>query len=486
MKTKIIAASVMIATSVSMLTSCTKGFEDMNKPYNKPTSASVGDMFNYMISTCQNTYQEQATYHSFVYQITQQATQYASSGYRMENASTEMWTSYYNMLVNSKQIDTLIAVDPNKAKMTNILAMNKVIRAFRTLKMTENFGNIPYFNAANGQYGTSNYKPAYDKQEAIYKSCIDDLKWAVDNLSTSADQVSLGASETLLKNDIPMWQKFANSLRLRAAVTMYDKDNAFAGPQIAEAVSKPLLADGENIGLWPAKIPGLVFEMHAWSFSANQYIRLGTTVWNQLSDNNNDDGSGIFDPRGKIFFEPNNAGKWVAYPQNPTATTPSEGGDPYNQSRFTSWPTKGAGCVYAPFNFYLEDKVQIPELWITAAQVHFYLAEAYNRGLGVAKNQATAKTQYEAGVKTSCNFWTSVAMNTSIWVNNKPASLPSDATLNALLANPKVAYNTGDDAGSLKMIYTQLWVDGLRQPNDIWTLFRRTGGKLPQDPNNSS
>src|SRR5690349_8411820 len=126
MKTKIIAASLLVATSVGMLSSCTKGFEDMNQPYNKPTSASVGDMFNYMISTCQNSYQEQATYHSFIYQITQQATQYASSGYRMENASNEMWTSYYNMLVNSKQIDTLIAVDPNKAKMTNIVAMNKV------------------------------------------------------------------------------------------------------------------------------------------------------------------------------------------------------------------------------------------------------------------------------------------------------------------------------------------------------------------------
>jgi hypothetical protein len=179
---------------------------------------------------------------------------------------------------------------------------------------------------------------------------------------------------------------------------MYDKDNAFAGAQIADAISKPLVATGEEIGLWPAKIPGLVFEMHAWSFSANQYIRLGTTFWNQLADNNSDDGSGIFDPRAKIFFEPNNAGKWKVYPQNPTSSTLSEGGDPYNQDRFKNWPNKGAGCVYSPFNFYLEDKVYIPELWITAAQVHFYLSEVYNRGLGVAKNQATAKTEYEAGL----------------------------------------------------------------------------------------
>ncbi|MEX6688507.1 SusD/RagB family nutrient-binding outer membrane lipoprotein [Danxiaibacter flavus] len=487
MNKRIFAIYILIALAGGIfISSCTKGFEDMNKPYNKPGSASIGDLFNYMISTCQNTYQEQATYHSFVYEITQQGTQYASSGYRMENASNEMWSSYYAMLVNSRQIDTLIATDANKDKMTNILAMNKVIRAFRTIKMTENFGNIPYFEAGRGKQGAGNYKPAYDKQEAIYKSSIADLKWAIDNFSTSADQVSLGSSETLFKNNIALWIKFANSIRLRAAITMFDKDNAFAGAQISEALSHPLIAEGEDVGLWPAQIPGLVFDMHAWSFSANQYIRLGTTMWRQLSDSNSDDGSGIFDPRCKIFFEPNNAGKWAAYPQNPTSSTPSEGGDPYNQNRFTSWSEKGAGCIYSPFNFYHEDKVYIPELWMTAAQVHFYLAEVYNRGLGATKDAAKAKTQYEAGVKASCKFWVSIAMNCSSWTNNKPAQLPTDAVLDALIANPKVVYNTADEAGALKHIYTQLWVDGLRQPNDIWTLFRRTGGNLPNDPSNAA
>ncbi|MCU7547576.1 SusD/RagB family nutrient-binding outer membrane lipoprotein [Chitinophagaceae bacterium LB-8] len=486
MNIKTLTLGVMVAVGINTLSSCTKGFEEMNKPYNKPTSASIGDLFNYNISTCQNSYQEQATYHSFIYEITQQATQYASSGYRMENASNEMWDSYYKMLVNSRQIDTLIAASPDKAKMTNILAMNKVIRAFRTIKMTENFGSIPYFNAGRGQYGTGNYKPAYDKQDVIYKSCINDLKWAVNNFSTSADQISLGSSETLLKNNIAQWTKLANSLRLRAAVTMYDKDNAFASAQITDALNKPLLVDGEDIGLWPSKTPGLVFEMHAWSFSANQYIRLGTTMWNQMSNNNNDDGSGIFDPRCKVFFEGNNASKWVAYPQNPTTSTPSEGGGPYDQGRFTNWANKGTGCIYSPFNFYHEDKVYMPELWITAAQVHFYRAEIYNRGLGVTKNSATAKNEYEAGVKASCNFWIQQAMNCGIWTVNKPAALPTATEFATLLANPKVAYSLTDEAAALKSIYTQLWIDGLRQPNDIWTLFRRTGGNLPKDLNNNA
>jgi hypothetical protein len=467
------------------LASCTKGFEDMNRPYNSPSSASISDLFNSVVSSTQPSWQQKATYHSFVYQITQQTSQYASSGYRMENASNEIWQSYYSMLANSKLIDTLVSKDEKKDNMDNILAMNMTLRSYKTLDVSESFGDMPYSEAGFAIYGTSHYKPAYDKQEDIYKSCINDLKWAVDNLTMDATQVSLGGAETFLKNNIPMWVKFANSLRLRAAINMYDKDPAFAGPQITEALTKPLLEDGDNIGLWPANIPGLVFGIHEWSLSANQYIRMGTTMWNYMSNSDAKDGSGIFDPRCKIFYEPNNAGEWVPYPQNPTTSTPSEGGDPYNPRRKTDWSNKGP-CLFSPINFYFEDQNFIPELWITAAQVHLLMAEVYNRGIGAAKDVAKAKMHYEAGVKASINFWTKLAMDCPMWVIGKPLALPTDAELEVVLTDPKVAYGSGDEAGSLKKIYAQYWIDGFRQAGDVWTLYRRTGGMLPKDPNNAS
>lgn len=476
---------ICLTVFLVLLGSCTKEFEDINKPYNQPSEASIGDLFNTVVSSMQNSWQELATYHSFIYPLTQQTTQYASSGYRLENASNEVWQSYYSMLANSKLIDTLISQDENSGNMTNILAMNRVLRAYKTMRLTEEFGDVPFHQAGYAIYGIDFYKPRFDTQQEVYKALINDLKWAVDNLSTAPTQVSLGSSETFLKNNIPMWIKFANALRLRCAITIYDKDAAFAGPQIAEAISKPLIANGEDIGLWPSKIPGLVFEIHAWSLSANQYIRLGTTMWNAMSNSNAKDGSGIFDPRCRIFYEPNQAGEWVPYPQNPTSATPSEGGDPYNQSRFNSWSSKGAGCIFSPINFYFEDKNFLPQLMITAAQVHLYLAEVYQRGLGVAKNDAMAKAHYEAGVKASVNFWTKLAIDCPIWVEGKPAGLPSDNVLNVFLQDPKVAYSS-DPALALKQIYTQLWIDGFRQPWDIWTLYRRTGGNLPKDPDNAS
>jgi len=482
---KYISLLMVMLVIVFTISSCTKGFEEMNKPYNLANTATVGELFNSVVSSMQIGYQEQATYHSFLYEITQQTTQFASSGYRMENASSEMWTTYYTMLANSKLIDTMISADTNKANMTNILAMNRTLRVYKTMHTTENFGDIAFSEAGYAIYGTAYYKPKYDSQEEVYKKCINDLKWAVDNFSTSGKQVKLG-SETFLFNDIAMWVKFANSLRLRFAVTMYDKDPAFADTHIADALSKPLLTDGENIGLWPSKIPGLVFDMHAWSFSANQYIRLGTTMWDQMSNNDNPDGSGIYDPRCKIFFEPNFFNEWVAYPQNPTASTPSEGGDPYNDIRDEYWSRKDSNCVYSPVNYYFKDRTYIPELMITAAQVHLFKAEVYNRGLGVTKDAAAAKLEYDAGVRASCNFWNQVAIDCPKWVVGKPSALPTTAELLALLNDPKVAYTSGDEAAALKKIYTQMWIDGFRQPWDVWTLFRRTGGNLPKDPDNPS
>ncbi|WP_308199046.1 SusD/RagB family nutrient-binding outer membrane lipoprotein [Chitinophaga sedimenti] len=327
----------------------------------------------------------------------------------------------------------------------------------------------------------------YDKQEDIYAAVLTDLKWAVDNLSTGADQYSVGAYEMLFKGDVAMWVKFANSLRLQVALTMYDKNQALATTHVTEALAKPLLVQGEDVGMWPAKIPGLKFEWRQWSFSANCYLRMGSTMWNLMSDNNNTDGSGIFDLRARVFFEPNNAGQWVAFPQNPVTGTTSEGGAPYDYDKRTKvWGDKGAGNVYSPFNFYFEqDITTIPEPMLTAAQVYFLKAEAYNRGIGTAANPALAKAAYDAGITSSLNMWKGIAFASSVWTVAKPAAAAATpAEVTAVTTNVKTAYNLATPATALRQIYAQYWIDAFRQPWDAWTLKRRSGDKTPMSADN--
>lgn len=469
------------------LASCKKDFESLNTPPENPTEATTPQVYNAIVSSLPIVSGEYSVMNSWLYPITQQAI-VTSGAYPYDNAKASVWSNYYRALADYRLIQSRISQEKDTTIMNNLYAMLRTLMAYSTFKVTNYYGDMPYSKGGYGpltQKGTD-YKPAYDKQADIYASILNDLQWAVNNFSTNSNQYSVGAYETFLQNDITKWTQFANSLRLYIAVTMYDKNNTLAAAQITDALSKPLLADGNDIGLWPTKVTGLEFQWRQWSFSANCYLRFGSTMWNLMSSNNATNGSGIFDARAKIFYEPNNDTLWAAYPQNPTTSTPSEGGAPYSTDRFTDWGKKGDGCIYSPVNLYFEqDTKSIPELMLTSAQVHLLKAEVYNRGLGVSADANAAATEYNAGITASLNMWKSLAFNSPLWVVNKPDTAgATTAEINAVINNSLIKYDAGNAANALKQIYAQLWIDQYRQPFDAWTLLRRTGGMTPMSSTN--
>lgn len=481
--------AVILALALLFTSSCKKNFESINTPPEGATDATTPAVFNAIISSMPISAGEYSVMNAWLYPITQQGMVTSASGaYPYDNAKSAVWSNYYQTLANYRLLQSRITAGADSATMNNLYGMLKTIMAYKTFKATNYYGDMPYSKAGYAPLnGVSGYTAVYDKQADIYTSILTDLKWAVDHFSTDATQYSLGSYETFFQGDISMWTKFANSLRLYVAVTMYDKNSTLAGAQIAEALGKPLLADGNDIGLWPAKISNLQFQWRQWSFSANCYLRMGTTMWKLMAANDNTDGSGIFDMRAKLFFEPNNAGQWAAYPQNPLSD-PGEGGAPYDIIRFTNYDSLGSGCLYSPFNLYFEqDLTSIPELMLTSGQVHFLKAEVYNRGLGVTGNTTTAQTEYNAGIAASLNMWKGIAYNSSVWTVNKPASATATATeIAAVQNNPVTAYDLTNAANALSQIYAQLWIDQYRQPWDAWLLLRRTGGKTPMSTANAA
>jgi hypothetical protein len=477
---------------IGALTSCTKNFDAINTPpFGSPT-ANVQQLFTGFESNMVQG-DAQVSYNSWTYPITQQGVVYTKADYIYGTDGGENWNSFYNNLSNFKALMNVIAASKDPAIYTNVTAMVKVLRAYQAIKLSNLYGAIPYSDAGKAlDYTPSNpgvLKPKYDTQQQVYLSCLVDLQWAVNHLSTTdATQYSMGNADVLLQNNITHWIEFANSLRLRVALTMYDKDQTDATAQIADALSKPLLdADNINVGLYPGtNVPNMDLQARQYSFGTECRLRMGTTMWQLMSSTNALDGSGIFDPRCSIFFEPNNAGEWNPFPQNPTSSTPPEFGAPYNTLRDNDWSNKDGNPpttnLYANFNYYWARDVNIPELFMTTAEVHFMKAEAYLRGIGVPANAATAKTEYNAGATASINFWTTQAMNSVVWVQNKPTALPDAA---AFLANPVVAFDMASASHALKQIYAQEWIDMFRQPWEAWTLMKRTG-QTPADPNNSA
>lgn len=483
------ALCLVLIAGLATVSSCKKDFGDINDRWdNQVFTATVPQMFNGVASTL--TEPGRGLFSSFLYHATQLAANYSASGYRLDNTVGGIWENYYFALADYRRTLELIEADPEAQRYTNIKAMLEAIMAYKTLRTTTLFGDMPYTEAGRSFEGTAHYRPVYNDQASIFTDALEKLKWAVDNLSTSSDQISLGNFDVVFQNDIDKWTKFANSMRLRYAMVMREKNASAADAIIAEALTKPLLGPDEFIGVDPKTVPTLILDRGP-AFRGNAYVRMGSTMWNAMSTSDDADGSGIFDLRTEIFFEPNSDGDWAPYPQAPPAGTPAEntnangsGGevnDPYAASRLTTWDVDGF-YLYSPLNVYYVNDQTFPDLLITGSEVSFLLAEIYNRGIGgVSANAATAQQHYEAGITSSVNFWYDLAHNSTIWIVNKPAAAPTPGELSDMLTHPRVAYSS-DPAEALSQIYAQHWIALFHQPFDAWTLQRRTNYGTPNVP----
>lgn len=486
-KRKTVQMFLLGTIAVATTTSCEQDFGDMNKAWeNKVYAPTIPALFNSISASMTEIAGNGRLKSTFVFQATQLAAPYASSGYRMDDLTVGHWSNYYSTLANARKLESMIDASPDAAKMINLKAMAKTMIAYRTLNATLMFGDMPYKSGGKAYDGPDYFRPSYDLQSEIMTAALDDLKWAVDNLASTAGQNPVGAADVIFGGDVAKWQKLANSLRLRYALVIRGKNPTAADAIIADALAKPLLGTGENYGMYPGTILNFT-NKRIDDFTGNSYIRMGTTMFSAMSSTTSDDGSGIYDLRCKILFEPNRAGKWAPYPQAPTSSTPAElnGAYAYQESRLTNWATdltKGENYLYAPVNFYYVADETMPVLFITSAEVNLLKAEIYNRGIGgVAANAVTAKQFYDAGITESVNFWYKKANSAAIWVVNKPAAAPTPSEMAAMLTNPAIAYSA-TPATALAQIYKQNWIALFHQPLEAWTLKRRTNNGTPNVP----
>jgi len=165
------------------------------------------------------------------------------------------------------------------------------------------------------------------------------------------------------------------------------------------------------------------------------------------------------DPRLPILFTTNYNGEYQGVPNTWNATRVA---DSVKNNYFSMWDS----------TTFTENNV-FPGIIITAAEVQFIKAEAYERWSG-----GNAKAAYEEGVKQSILFYWNIN-NTSKQKGDAfygaKESRPTDLAITTYLANPLVAYGTNN----LEKIATQKWIDlSVIQAHQAWAEYRRT--KLPK------
>ena len=498
MKIKIVAISVLLLFS---LFSCKKDFEEINTNPNSYSTASDGSLFNGVISTLRMGGNEQFYINNeILYKQTQQAALTKEGWGNFTIGTEDIWGNYYGAMPEIRELERRIGTYADAPGVRNMNAMVKIILALKTFKVTDLFGDIPFTEAGYGFQNLDHLRPKFDLQREIYLSLLEELKWADENIEESAPLIepykSFIGFDKLFNGDMLKWRKLANSLRLRHAMRMSEKEPVVAGSIIKEIIenNRPVFfwndyADPlkESAFLNPAVI-GFKNESLPWSFREHKNLRMGSNIWHLLSSNDSTNGSGIFDPRAYIFFETNNNNKWVPYPQIPDATTPSEGGIPYGSHRDQtgSFSSKGETCQYSPFNFFIIDDINnMPIILFTGAEVHFIKAEAYFRGIGVAVDKDRADNEYMNGVNSSVKWWMKTAKSLKLPLSGMtfPEKLPiPDGLSESSILVHYGSWNAITEEEKLVYIYTQWMLDAFRQPWEAYALARRTS-KTPHEGN---
>jgi hypothetical protein len=221
--------SILSAAVLLSVTSCKKDLLKINKNPNGSQTAQPDYLLTAATKATSDTYWGVANnmdasllfvqYWSKIQYTDPDRYIYASTAFE------ELWsTGYSKSIVNLNEIIKIGDAQGN----TNYKGVALVLRSWTFSLLTEAYGNIPYKQATNiDQYLT----PAYDTQKDVYFALLDDLKAAQTALDPSGKAI---AGDVIYSNNIASWKKFANSLRLRIALRIADREPAKAKQVLAD------------------------------------------------------------------------------------------------------------------------------------------------------------------------------------------------------------------------------------------------------------
>jgi len=336
----------------------------------------------------------------------------------------------------------------NDPSLVNKLAVARIMSVFIYHRVTDLYGNAPYFNGGMG-YIAQDYAPKYDKQSDIYTDMFKELDEAVNQLDPN--QPTYGSADLIYNGDIDQWKRFANSLRLRLALRLV-KIELQTAQQQAEAAIDPANGGVMNSNDDMAIVPhqdgpstgpaGINTNANSEVFAVDRPY-LSQTLVNWMND--------FGDPRLEIYGEVNDPNNPVGLPNGYDAST---------IQNHSSW--SGSFDTYIQLNTMLMD-LDDPMIFQTYAEVEFMLAEAAVRWPG--SNFGDAEEHYNNGVRAAMTYLT--------LYDATGAVIPNGQINTYLINNP--FNNGGTDAEKLEQINNQYWAAVFLNGIEAWANWRRSG-----------
>jgi hypothetical protein len=221
MKTTYKIISIIVAVILIPMSSC-NDITEQNVSPNSPQEISSGFILTYVLTEFSKTYNrlgEDAENISGAMQYTQRGTDFNALRVNSYDWSDESWSYYYHLLRN---VDIIYekAVENEHPFFEGVALVLKSL-IFGTI--TDLYGDAPYSESLHANEGI--YFPKYDEQKNIYKGILEDLKTAdarLAGVNISETPISESA-DVIYRGDPDRWRRFANSLRLRYCMRLYNK-----------------------------------------------------------------------------------------------------------------------------------------------------------------------------------------------------------------------------------------------------------------------
>jgi hypothetical protein len=476
---QIITKSIIFCILFTGILSCSDLIEEDYTNPDKTTQGEMGKLFSYMLYNdyIRPTYWDYAT---FVTGVTAKYSQFIaiapstdmytpSSGY-----NEDRWKGFYTKGIMNEYRElqkTYDGLDVAEQERNLIfLQLAKIILYDQACQLVDYWGDIP-FTEAGGLNLTNKLSYAkFDNAEDVYNEAINALDEINTYLSTvtisSSTVTSLKLQDILLNGNLPLWRKYANSLRLRMLMRISNVNESTAKTSVTA-----MLNDPDKYPLLESNADDVLLKMNAPSFTS-EGIRSGLTdgatssgavapyyILNHVMVDNGD-------PRLPVLWDPGfDSTTWVDQVYlgfNSSGTT----------SDLESQWSKGLLSTYDSATFILN--WNCPGVLFTASEVSFLKAEAYERwSLG------TAQDEYEKGIRQSIAFYfninQSTYLNPNVTFSRAALESPSEADISAFITSSDFAY-TGTTTEKLAKIYTQKWLNFfILQAGQAWSELRRTG-----------
>lgn len=157
------------------------------------------------------------------------------------------WGSYYDHAYTSqvKFVVDLLNITKGKPQYANLYQIGRIMKALVFERLTDIYGDIPYFNAGLGYY-TRTYSPAYDKQQDIYTDLLKEVEEATDSLDENADKPEGDLFYHGREDQIAAWKRFGNTLLLRMAMRLTKVDPEMAKAYVAKVEGNTMTDNDDN------------------------------------------------------------------------------------------------------------------------------------------------------------------------------------------------------------------------------------------------